>query len=240
MFRFHILEDYSVPDPGFLPYYTAEFFQTIKQVHLNTPLNILSMSTGQWARLLTEDGLTMQGGSDYIPCRAEVASPTTDWDQCWRLCRLPGLGSELSSFCFKLLHGLLVTKQRQHQLNPRTSPTCSHCDSQVEEDLQHALLQCDYNGGVGQSLLSVAQQHIPDISTASLLRLELANLSEDVELPLVTFVSATLSAIWEKRYTKSRIVLYDIRATLEAKCQLLRETRFKDHASKLVELKNAL
>ena len=89
-------------------------------------------------------------------------------------------------------------------------------------------------------MLSVAQQHIPDISTASLLRLELANLSEDVELPLVTFVSATLSAIWEKRYTKSRIVLYNIRTTLEAKCQLLRETRYKDHASKLVDLKNAL
>ena len=70
--------------------------------------------------------------------------------------------------------------------------------------------------GVGQSLLSVAQNHIPDISSASLLRLELVNFPEDIELPTVTLLSATLLAIWEKSYSKLRISPYDIRATLEA------------------------
>ena len=77
-----------------------------------------------------------------------------------------GLSSDLTSFNFKLQHGLLVTKQRQHHFNPRSIPTCSHCDRQVEEDLQHDLLHGDYNAGVGQSLLSVAQIHTPDISSA--------------------------------------------------------------------------
>ena len=133
MFRFHVLEDLSVPDPGFLPYYPPVFFQTIKQVHLDSPLNILSMTTGQWVRLLTEDNLTMERNipSQYIPCRAELSSPTTDWELSWRLCRLRGLGSDLSSFNFKLLHGLLVTKQRLHQFTPGTPSTCSHCDHQV-------------------------------------------------------------------------------------------------------------
>ena len=151
----------------------------------------------------------------------------------WRICRLRGLGSDLSSFNFKLLHGLLVIKQRLHQFTPGTPSTCSHCDHQVEEDLQHALIHCSFNNGVGQSLLSVAQNHIPDITSASLLCLKLFNLPEDSELPMVTLLSATLLAIWEKRYSKLRISPYDIRATLEARCQLLRETRFKSHVNTL-------
>ena len=82
MFRFHILEDPTVEDPGYLPYYPATFFQMIKQVHLDTPLNILIMSTSQWVRLLTEDGLTMEkqdGTRRFNPCRSELSSPMTDW-----------------------------------------------------------------------------------------------------------------------------------------------------------------
>ena len=242
MFRYHVLQDCSVPDPGFLPYYPAAFFQKIKQVHLDTPLNVLSMSTSQWVRLLTEEGLTMETTvtRQYIPCRSELSSPTTDWDLSWRLCRLNGLGSELSSFNFKLLHGLLVTKQRIHQFTPATAAVCSHCVDQVEEDLQHALIHCNYNDGAGQSLLSVVQTHSPDVTAASLLRLELINLPEDHELPMVTLISALLLAVWDKRLAKSRISLYDIRATFEARCQLLRETRFRNQADNMKDLINAL
>ena len=73
MFRYHVLGDSSVPDPGFLPYYPPAFFQVIKYVHLETPLNALSMSISQWARVLTEDGLTMEWFGDthrYIPCKS--------------------------------------------------------------------------------------------------------------------------------------------------------------------------
>ena len=100
MFRFHILDDTSVPDPGYLPYYPASFFQLIKHVHLETPLNILTMSTSQWMRLLTEDGLTMIEENNvrkYIPCRSELSSPTTDWELVWRQCRQDGLRSDLDS-----------------------------------------------------------------------------------------------------------------------------------------------
>jgi hypothetical protein len=71
------------------------------------------------------------------------------------------------------------------------------------------------------------QAHSPDVTAASLslLRLELSNLPEDLELPMITFLSSLLHAVWDKRLSKSRISLYDIRATLDAKCQLLRETR---------------
>ena len=236
LYRYHILDDTSIPNPGFPPYYPTEFFQTIRNVHTNSHLNILTMDIGQWTRKLTEDGLTMQGSEEFTPCRAELSSPNSDWDLCWRLCRLGGLSSELASFNFKLIHGLLVTKKRQHHLNPRSSPICSHCNLQIEEDLTHALIQCSYNNGVGLSLVSVADIYIPDIHTSSLLRLELSNLSGSHELPLVTITSTILSSIWEKRQARARITLFDIRTTLEAKCQVLRETRFSNSSIILEEM----
>ena len=243
MFRYHVLGDSSVPDPGFLPYYPAAFFEVIKYAHLETPLNILSMSISQWTRLLTEDGLTMETFGDtqrYIPCKSELSSPTSDWELSWRLCRLSGLGSDLASFNFKLLHGLLVTKQRMHQFSPGTSATCTLCEENVDEDIQHALLHCGYNDGAGQALLEAVHVQLPDTSAAALLRLELAQLPEDLELPMVTFISTILLAIWEKRLSRSRILLYDIRATLEARCLLLRKTRLDNMVPNLVGLINNL
>ena len=116
----------------------------------------------------------------YIPCKAEIQAPTIDWSITWKLVRLKGLDSELTSFNFKLIHGLLVTKKRMHQLNPVTQPTCSHCNDHVKEDIQHAMLDCSYNDGAGQSLLAVVQNHLPQFSPQCLLQLELGQLQEEV------------------------------------------------------------
>ena len=162
----------------------------------------------------------------YIPCKAELFNPRKDWDLSWRLCRLNSLGSDLTSFNFKLLHGLLVTKERLHHLTPASSPTCSHCNDHITEDLQHALLYCPYNDGVGLRLLSAVEHEVPDTTPDSLLRLELKNTPDESELSTILFISTILLEIWDKRLRKSRIKLYETRATLEAKCLLLRETRF--------------
>ena len=226
MFRFHVLGDDSVPDPGYLPYYPPSFFVTIKQVHEESDLDVATMTTGQWVQALTEGGLTMEGAGSkqYKLCKAEIASPTTDWSLSWKLCRLPGLGSELSTFNFKLLHGLLVTKLRQNHFKSSISPLCPLC-SKSNEDLHHALITCEFNNGVGQLLLSTVHSFIPTISGPALLRLELSELQEDQELPITLFTSSILLAIWEKRFRKCKFDLYEIRATLEARCLLLRKTR---------------
>ena len=113
MFRYHVLGDTTLPDPGYLPYYPPSFFTTIKQVHESSPLNVATMSISQWVRLLTEDGLTMEitDTRKYKSCKAEDLSPTSDWPLIWKISRLNGLGSELTSFNFKLLHGLRVTRE---------------------------------------------------------------------------------------------------------------------------------
>ena len=148
----------------------------------------------------------------------------------WRICRMAGLGSDLASFNLKLLHGLLVTRQRLHHLTPAASARCAHCDEQIDEDLHYALIHCNYNNGTGENLLRVAQIYIPGMSAASLLHLELVNMDGTTEYFLVTLISACLMCIWDKRYT--RVKTFDTRATLEARCLLLRKNRFANHATK--------
>ena len=232
LFRFHVLGDNTVPNPGFPPYYPESFFDTIRRVHLETPLDVATMSIKEWTQVLTEENLTMDitttNTRQYKPCRAEIASPRTDWALSWKFCRLQGLGSDLASFNFKLLHKLLVTKEWIHHLAPAASPLCSHC-SNANEDLLHALINCDYNQDAGNKVLSTVQQYSPNISGPALLRLELTDLPEDAEFPVTYFASSILMFIWEKRMSKARISLYDIRANLEAKCLLLRKTRLQHH-----------
>ena len=202
------------------------------------------MSTSQWARVLIEDGLTMEVTEDqarqYIPCKAELTSPQNDWELSWKHCRLTGLHSEQISFNFKLLHGLLPVKDRLHHLTPATSPTCSLCTDAKKEDLEHSLLNCSYNGGVGLALLSTIHRYVVALTPKKILLLQYPDLSESLELPLVFFTSSILFEIWTRRTKKVKITLYDIRATLEARCILLRETRFKNCFEVIQEIINYL
>ena len=113
-------------------------------------------------------------------------------------------------------------------------------EDQLDEDLQHALIHCNYNNGTGENLLRVAQMYIPAMSAASLLHLELFNLDSTTEYSLATLISACLMYIWDKRYTRARILPFDTRATLEARCLLLRKTRFANQATIFAEMINNL
>ena len=233
MFQYHILDNKSLPNHGFLPYYSKDFFRTIRNVHEQTPLDVKTMSISQWARVLTEDGLTMeqlpnQETRQYIPCSCELLSPNNDWQLSWKLCRLRGLSSEMISFNFKLLHRLLPVKDRLHRITPTTPATCTLCSSSCPETLEHALLSCEYNAGTGQALIATLQRVLPSLTSEQLLLLQFANVTESQELPLVFFSTAFLLEVWYRRIKKGRITLYEIRSTLEAKCSLLRETRYQN------------
>ena len=121
LYKYHVLEDRDVPDPGTPPYYPASFFDTLREVSRNTPLSIVNMSLKQWYQLLLENNVTMREVDNcmkYIPCRVELQHPNNDWELTWRRSRRPGLGSELSSFMFRLLHQLLPTTERLHRKTP--------------------------------------------------------------------------------------------------------------------------
>ena len=69
----------------------------------------------------------------------------------------------------------------------------------------------------------------------AVLRLEI-DVDEGLELPLVWLVAASFSALWKLRVEKTRATLFEIRSQLEAKINLLRETRYSNAASILDEL----
>ena len=62
------------------------------------------------------------------------------------------------------------------------------------------------------------------------------NLEPSEELPAVWLASHFLSNIWSCRVEKKKVRLYAVRADLEARASLLRETRFKNDALKIEEL----
>ena len=128
LFQFYVLEDTSIPDPGLPPFYSNSFFQVIKKVKSESSLMVGAMTERQWYKQLLEENVTMEetdsGEIRFKGCRVELASPETDWENCWRLARLPGLGPELSTFLFKLLHQILPTQERVSRTNPATGPMC--------------------------------------------------------------------------------------------------------------------
>ena len=237
LFKYHVLKDTSLPNPGLPPYYPASFFSILRRVSEDSPLDITKMSLKQWYLLLLEDNVTMaevQNHREYIPCRVELLHPTTDWEVTWRLSRLPGLGSELTSFLHRLLHDLLPTRERQHRITPATPITCKLCPDNAVEDLEHTFFLCAFNREIGTKLVQSLCT-----TPGKLLRLEMVFKDETMELPMVFFAAASLIHIWNCRVSGKQVKLYSIRAEIESRVALLRETRFRSSADKIQEMLNS-
>ena len=121
LFRYHVLGEESLPNPGFPPYYDSEFFKVIQHYHLTSPLNISKMTIKDWYRALLEDKLLMTQPTQHspatlVPTRAEALFLETDWPETWRLARICGLESSLTSFLFKRLRCILPTQGRVQRL----------------------------------------------------------------------------------------------------------------------------
>ena len=100
-------------------------------------------------------------------------------------------------------------------------------------------MQCQANQQVGSKLLEVLRQHQPNLSRAALLRLEL-QVDEDLELPLVWLTAATLLSIWDQRKSSTRVQPHLTRSQLEAKVNILRETRLVTMVNLLKDLINTM
>ena len=141
-----------------------------------------------------------RGVRQRIMCRVERASPGTDWENSWRLARLPGLGPDNIYFLFKLMHEILTTQEPVASTQPMASPSCTvvGCTVDVTEDLPHALILCDANNGVGHRVFRCLQNFVPNLDVESALRLEL-NVREELEILLEDLFSSPGRSIFLSR-----------------------------------------
>ena len=92
LYRWHVLDDRSIPDPGKPPYYSSTFFSIITDVHLNTPLNVTWIDVKQWYRLLQEKGVTHSNDDPEVPpvllaSKLEEDHPEVDFQASYSLAR---------------------------------------------------------------------------------------------------------------------------------------------------------
>ena len=95
-----------------------------------------------------------------LKCKRDV--PDTDWRRSWRLVRMKGLGSEITSFMMKTLWRVIPTRSRLQRMMPAVyqSPDCQQCgtaQTRTPETLAHALYTCKANRRLPDKLLSVLQ-----------------------------------------------------------------------------------
>ena len=243
LYRYHVLQEITLPNPGLPPNYSDEFFSTIRSVHENAALNPSTMSSSQWYNLLLENILTtpslnIDSERIYIPSRSELINPQIEWQRTWRLARLKGLGPDLTTFLWRLLHRLLPTQDRGHRIvrNPNSSPTCQLCQVEASEDRQQAFFDCQFNNNAGNALLSGLSNFIPDITSHQILLLDLDLEDKDDEHPAVWLIGHFLSLLWASRIAKKAVRLYTIRSDLEARASLLSETKFNNCGLKIRNL----
>jgi hypothetical protein len=150
-----------------------------------------------------------------------------------------GLGPDITTFLWRLLHRLLPTQDRVHRITRnQTSSNCQLCQEEVVENQQHAFFSCSFNANAGNLLLRGLSNLLPTITSNRILLLDLDIKAADDEHPVVWLIGHFLSNIWASRISKKAVRLYTIRADLEARASLLSETRFNNYGLKIKDLIN--
>ena len=241
LYKWHVENDRTIINPGLPPYYPDSFFAKIRQVKEESLLNIITMHTATWYKGLLENYITHEvndnGTREYKLCKTETKNPNIDWENTWSLAVTPGLCSDMTSFLWRMLHGLLPTRERLHRLNMPgiTSPLCDLCKLEAVDTTLHALLQCPSSKPPATLLLSAIQTVLPDILPAQLVLLD-AHVEAKDQLPLMYLVTSVLSQIWAYRKSRKSCNLVSIRANLESGVQILRKSRHHDAARRIDEI----
>ena len=241
LYRWHVLGDKSLTDPGNSPYYSSDFYSAIKQVVQDGLLNIATMSTKQWYLVLMENKITMEVDAGqrqfWKPVKCEINHPNVTWDRSWELARLSSLSSDQTSFLFKLLHNILPTGSRLHRLGQRDSAVCTLCSSGLSEDCVHTFLACNHNSDVSNWVLDFTRKVVPNCNPEDIICLNL-EVAEPLAFPLIWSLSNVFFAVWQLRLSKKTIHLYNIRAEIEAKINILRKSRLLEAVSQIENLLN--
>ena len=241
LYRYHVLDEVGLSDPGYTPYYNKDFFANIRKVQHNSPLNPVYLTTKEWYKFLLEENATMrdideEGRKELIPCRIEEREPDVHWSESYRLLRLKGLSPSQKSHLFCLIHELLPSKERVSNIMPATSPACTLCRDNSPETYLHCFFGCNYNRDAGEALLRCATSYARTLTAPGLLRLEVV-CDDPFLLPTIVLIATGLQLIWNNRHEKKVTTVWSMRSELEARISLLRKARKKQirEAAKILE-----
>ena len=229
LYKWHVLDEREIPNPGKPPYYSTNFFNIIKDVRNNTPLNLSSVNVRQWYQLLLERGVTHTSDNpdqppQIIATKLEVKHQNVDLTHSYKLARTFGLNPDQKSFLFKMMQSLLPTRERLTRLGKVQSSTCLYCEG-ITDSTEH-LLTCSHSLEVTERLQNCINTYLPLTTPADVVRLNLP-VSESLELPLTWLVSSCLSFVWDQRVA-GKIARLDVcRAELQSKLMLLRDTKWR-------------
>ena len=230
LYRYYCLGDNSLPKPDMPPYYNQEFFNTIRKVVDETPLNPVHMSIKQWYDYLLEVYVTMEvvddeGRQMARKSRVEELLPDNSWQRSYYFSRLRGLSMDVRSFNFKLLHQILPFKERLSYILRNTQPNCQLCDQNCPETPMHGLFLCSKNNQAADTLLTLARPYDDSITGEKVLVFNINTSDQIYELPTMLMLATGLFYIWQNRLRKKSTSPYQIRSEMESLVSLLRRTR---------------
>ena len=218
LYRWHILGDRDLADPGLPSYYSATFFNTIKSVKETGCLRVEWMSVKEWYHILLERWVTHQHKVDappkLIPTKIELQYPDINFEQTYRLGRLYGLNPDQKSFAFKMLQNLLPNKERLFRVRKSAAPHCVYCNH-LEVDESNHFFSCDKYVNVMRPVLECLEKHLPNVSVFKLTTLSF-NCDESMELPLTWLIITSMMLVWKARKCGKNLKLEDFKAELIA------------------------
>ena len=225
-------------------FYNQNFFNIIRKVEEQSPLNPIQMDQRQWYNYLVEENVTMEvvddeGRLQAKRCRVELLYPQNDWQKSFNLARVKGLPTDTRSFCFKLLHQLLPFNARLHTFIPTASPLCQHCEQATPETPEHSFFFCDANQQAGNYITHLITPYDSSIYPQRCLLLDLKT-DPTYELMSILILATGLSTIWNNRLKKKQTSPFQIRTDLECLVSLLRKSRSRNLREAGNMIKNTL
>ena len=232
LFKWHIQDFREIEKPGFSPYYSGDFFTTIKEVYEKKGMGIKSLSSKDWYELILEKNVTSKvndsGVREKILTRMEIKHPGVDWERSWETLNLKGLCATKITFLLKSWYNILPTKVRLHRLGLANSPLCELCLLGDVEDLEHALLGCTYNSFVNDWVIAVIIDIDPSLVEAELSSENIITLNieikDDRRFAVAWFLTTVLNIVWQTRQSRKPVSVTKIRAYIGAEVTIMGKT----------------
>ena len=157
------------------------------------------------------------------------------WADIWFLAKIKGISNQARTFMWRLLHNLLPSEQRLFRLKKTQSPRYILCLENLEDDIwQHSFSLCSFSNPAMEWMMKVIQSMDPTITKEKSIFLQIEPINKDNTLPCVWIISETLQYIWARRRSREPIDVVCMKASLEAKCHMLQQTKtYRHHATNM-------